>query len=74
MNFDEWIEIGIKNSWAGPPVCYTHDGLPTSSKEDDEMELDDPCIHIVRLYEHPDDRLHVEDNHAPSKWRNQWLT
>ncbi len=74
MNFDEWLEIGIKNNWTGPPVCYTHDGLPTTREEDEEWEDGEPCIHIVRLYENLDKKLYVEDNHPPSKWRNQWLT
>lgn len=70
MNYDEWVQIGIKNNWCGPAVCYTHDGLPTSVQEEDEWEEGDPCIHIIRLYETPDVKREVEENHSPSIWRN----
>jgi hypothetical protein len=69
MDFEEWIRIGVENGWAGPPVCYTHDGLPTTVDEDEEFETGDPCIHIVRLYEDTDEKSGVEENHSPSMWR-----
>jgi hypothetical protein len=69
MTLDEWLEIGITNKWCGPAVCYTHDGLPTSEAEDIEFEEDDPCIHIVRLYESAEQALSIEENHSPSVWR-----
>lgn len=67
--FDDWLQEGILSGWVGPAVCYTHDGLPTSSLEDEEFQESDPCIHILRLYEDPSIKLAVEDNHAPSIWR-----
>jgi hypothetical protein len=67
--FDEWIKVGIKRGWCGPAVCYTHDGLPTTLKEDEELYEGDPCIHIIRLYEDIDDKKEVEENHSPSLWR-----
>lgn len=76
VSFDLWMEVGIRNGWAGPPVCYTHDGLPTTAEEDEMwVEGDDPCIHIVRLYDNADIRQAVEANHSPSVWRrtNQGL-
>ena len=69
MDFEEWLRIGIENGWAGPPVCYTHDGLPTSEAEDTEFEESDPCIHVIRLYDDADQKEGVESNHAPSVWR-----
>lgn len=69
MTLGEWLEIGIANKWCGPAVCYTHDGLPTSREEDLEFEEGDPCIHIARLYESPDQALDIEENHSPSIWR-----
>ena len=74
MDFSEWMKYGIDNGFAGPAVCYTHDGLPTSRDEDIEFDEGDPCIHIVRLYESKEVKLAVEENHSPSVWRNQWLT
>lgn len=70
MDYNEWIQIGIKNNWCGPAVCYTHDGLPTSVQEEEEWEEGDPCIHIIRLYESVDVKKEVEENHSPSTWRN----
>lgn len=73
MEFSEWVRIGIENGWCGPPVCYTHDGLPTSVAEDDVwIEGDDPCMHVIRLYESPEHQAAVEENHAPSQWRNHY--
>jgi hypothetical protein len=70
MEFSEWIKIGIEQGWCGPPVCYTHDGLPTSEIEDEEFEEGDPCIHIIRMYESEENRIAVEDAHSPSQWRD----
>jgi hypothetical protein len=55
-------------------VCETHDGTPMSLKEEEDMydNGDDVCIHIIRLYAEPEQRLMVEDNHTPSQWRNDY--
>ena len=70
ISFDEWMAIGITNGWCGPPVCYTHDGVPMSEYEENEFEESDPCLHIVRLYEDDEAMRAVESNHSPSSWRN----
>ena len=72
LDFDEWMKYGIEKGWCGPPVCYTHDGLPLSAQEDEEFMENDPCIHIVRMYEDKDTKEQVEDNHSPSQWRNNY--
>lgn len=70
LTFDEWISHGITEGWAGPPVCSTHDGTPTSAAEDDDFYAGhDPCIHIIRLYPDHTTRDAVETNHTPSQWR-----
>jgi hypothetical protein len=69
ISFDEWIKIGIEQGWCGPTVCYTHDGLPLSVKEEEELWEQDPCVHIIRLYEDIDIKKQVEENHSPSLWR-----
>jgi hypothetical protein len=71
MNYNEWIDVGVEEGWCGPAVCYTHDGLPTSMKEDVVNDLDGeyPCIHIIRLYESIEQKLEIEENHSPSNWR-----
>lgn len=70
IDFDEWLRLGMDNGFIGPPVCETHDGLPTSEAEDDEfMDGADPCIHMLRLYPDEVTRKRVERNHPPSVWR-----
>ena len=73
ISFDQWMAYGISKGWCGPPVCYVHDGLPTTPQEDDEwIEGNDPCMHIVRMYEDDEQKLAVEENHSPSNWRNHY--
>jgi hypothetical protein len=67
--FDDWLKYGYVKGWCGAPVCYTHDGLPTTEAEDAEFEEGDPCIQIVRLYWDEDEKRGVEENHSPSQWR-----
>jgi hypothetical protein len=67
--FDAWIAFGMAQGFAGPAVCEIHDGLPTTESEDEEMEDGDPCIHILRLYPDLETKAAVEENHAPSIWR-----
>lgn len=70
LDFEEWLKLGFDNGWVGPPVCSTHDGIPSGLEEDDEFEDgDEPCIHILRLYADTDEKIAVESNHAPSVWR-----
>jgi hypothetical protein len=73
LTFDEWISYGIEKGWCGPPVCFTHDGLPMSDQEYAEFdEGQDPCSHIVRMYEDIDMKKSIEENHSPSQWRNSY--
>jgi hypothetical protein len=72
MTFDEWMKIGLESGWCGPPVCYTHDGLPMSEEEEAEFEEGDPCVHVIRMYESEEHRAAVEESHSPSQWRNHY--
>jgi hypothetical protein len=73
LEFDEWMSYGIKKGWCGPPVCSTHDGLPMSEQEDAEFgEGQDPCIHVVRMYDDIDTKEKIENSHSPSQWRNSY--
>jgi len=69
LDLDEWLEYGYRNGYCSPPVCYTHDGLPTSIFEDSELDGGDPCLHLVRLYEDEEHERAIEANHSPSVWR-----
>lgn len=67
LDFDDWMSYGIKKGWCGPPVCYTHDGLPLSEAE---YDLEDECLHVIRMYEDKQMKDAIEENHSPSMWRN----
>lgn len=72
MTFDQWIAHGITQGWCGPPVCDTHDGTPTTAGEDNQYDNgEDPCIHVIRLYQDHTTKAAVESNHSPSVWRKQ---
>lgn len=77
MSFDEWVTLGINNGWCGAPICETHDGVPMSDEEYEEMEEhgEPPCIHILRLYENDEHRDAIEKGHSPSQWRKlNWFS
>ncbi len=69
MDFDTWARIGYESGWCSPPMCYTHDGLPLTATEDEEMLEGDPCVHMVRLYESPDQKKGCEANNPAAVWR-----
>ena len=72
-NFDEWIQFGMDKGWCGPPLCEMHDGLPYTKAEMDELDAgNDPCIHVIRMFESPEDKAEAEAEHGPSQWRNHW--
>jgi hypothetical protein len=71
LSYHEWLEVGLRSGFISPPVCYTHDGLPMTEEEDTEFyEGGDPCVFVIRPYESEEQKKNVEENHAPSVWRN----
>ena len=73
MTFEEWIKIGINEGWCGVPVCETHDGLPMSKAEEDEVwDGNDMCIHVIRLYESREQADAVNADFIPYKWRDHY--
>ena len=72
VDFDLWLKYGIEQGFCGPPVCYTHDGIPTSEEEDLEWEDSDPCIPVIRPYYGFYSKAMIESNHSPSVWRDTW--
>lgn len=73
LDFQTWLAVGMDAGWCGPPVCYTHDGLPMSDEEwfEEDLHGEPPCMHIIRLYEGDEHRKQIEDSHSPSVWRKQ---
>lgn len=66
VDFEDWLAQGYAAGFVGPPVCSTHDGVPMT---EDEYEDDEPCVHILRLYEDAGVKAAVEAEHSPSQWR-----
>ena len=60
-----WLRYGWEKGWGGPPVCASCDGVPCT---EDEVEAAD-CIHVLRLYESPDQAAAVIAEHSPTTWR-----
>ena len=53
-NYDEvaeWLQIGIDKGWVTNPFCYTHDGDPYMTEEEDKewSEGGDPCAPVIKL-------------------------
>jgi hypothetical protein len=70
MDFDSWAKIGYEAGWCSPPVCYSHDGVPMTAGEVEQLDIgEDPCLHVVRLYESADQKKGCEANHPPAVWR-----
>lgn len=67
MNRQEWLKTGIENKWCTPPVCYTHDGLPSTKHEERLFEMGfDPCVHVIRPYSSDEEMEEILENHRPS--------
>jgi hypothetical protein len=49
--FGEWIDFGIEAGFVTEPFCYTHDGDPYMSEEEEKEweEGNDPCTPVVKL-------------------------
>jgi hypothetical protein len=49
--FYDWLEIGIANKWISEPFCYTHDGDPYMTEEEEKEweEGGDPCAPVIRI-------------------------
>jgi hypothetical protein len=63
MDFNTWISIGREHGFCSVPVCSTHDGIPMSDYETQLWDDgEDPCMHILRLYESEEQMDAVEPN------------
>lgn len=63
MNYVQWAQYGIDKGWATPEVCATHEGIPNTEAEDAAWEEgEDPCVHVIRLIESPEDLKYIKEN------------
>lgn len=70
LDWETWLQYGLTQRWVSPPVCYEHDGIPSTVEEDDaHWDGEEVCVFIMRCYASPDIADAVEANHAPSVWR-----
>jgi hypothetical protein len=51
LDFTKWLQDGIDNNWISEPFCYTHDGDPYMTEEEEKEweEGGDPCAHVVKF-------------------------
>jgi hypothetical protein len=47
----EWLQVGIDKGWVSEPFCYTHDGDPYMTEEEQQAWEDggDPCSPVVKF-------------------------
>lgn len=47
----EWLQVGIDKGWVTEPFCYTHDGDPYMSEEEEKEweEGGDPCAPVIKI-------------------------
>jgi hypothetical protein len=47
----EWLDLGIAKGWISEPFCYTHDGDPYMTEEEEQQweEGGDPCSPVLKL-------------------------
>lgn len=50
-NFDDWYQHGIDKGWITPGFCFTHDGDPYMTEEEQQEWEDggDPCCPVVKV-------------------------
>lgn len=51
QEFYDWLKIGVEKGWVSDGFCYTHDGDPYMTEEE-EQEWDaggDPCCHVIKI-------------------------
>lgn len=47
----EWMQFGIDKGWITEPFCYTHDGDPYMTEEEEKEweEGGDPCAPVTKF-------------------------
>ena len=46
-----WLQVGIDKGWVTEPFCYTHDGDPYMTEEEEKEWEDggDPCAPVIKI-------------------------
>ena len=46
-----WLQVGIDKGWVTDPFCYTHDGDPYMTEEEEKEWEDggDPCAPVIKI-------------------------
>lgn len=61
MDFETWLAIGREQGYCSMPACNTHDWVPQTPAELAEWDDGgDPCVHVIRLYESPEQMAEAE--------------
>jgi hypothetical protein len=51
QEFRAWLVAGYEKGWVSDVFCYTHDGDPYMTEEEEKEweEGGDPCAHVVKI-------------------------
>jgi len=70
MDFNHWLKYGIEQNFCGPVACSTHDGIPMTDLEEEELwDGGEPCVFVIRPYVDLAEKHKIEATHSPSTWR-----
>lgn len=51
VDWEQWLAVAIDRGWISFPACATHEGVPSTSWEQDRWEEGgDPCQVVVRVW------------------------
>jgi hypothetical protein len=51
MTFHEWLALGVSKGWVSDQQCGTHEGIPSTTEEEQEWEDGgDPCQVVLRVW------------------------
>ncbi len=46
----EWLSHGMTKGWISEPSCAPHDGIPCTEEEIDNLDDEDYCMMVLRLW------------------------
>lgn len=71
MTRDEWYLVGVNSGWVSPLICLTHDGVPMTNVELEQLwdEGLDACVWAMRMYADDEQRVQIETDFEAIGWR-----